>query len=134
MLFEADLVTYHGLYKTIQTEKLNIPAIDGRRTILSNHMPIMVPIELGVIETVNNGVLSHYAVSDGMVYFENNKATVVCDVIEDLADVDVDYYENRIKDANEKLSIARTDGDIKKASIQLARATNIINAAKKVRH
>lgn len=134
MLFEADLVTYHGLYKTIQTEKLNIPAIDGRRTILSNHMPIMVPIELGVIETANNGVLSHYAVSDGMVYFENNKATVVCDVIEDLADVDVDYYENRIKDANEKLSIARTDGDIKKASIQLARATNIINAAKKVRH
>ena len=134
MLFEADLVTCHGLYKTIQTEKLNIPAIDGRRTILSNHMPIMVPIELGVIETVNNGVLSHYAVSDGMVYFENNKATVVCDVIEDLADVDVDYYENRIKDANEKLSIARTDGDIKKASIQLARATNIINAAKKVRH
>lgn len=133
MLFSADLVTYRGLYKTIQTEKLNIPAIDGRRTILSNHMPIMIPIELGVIETVNNGSISHYAVSDGMVYFENNKATIVCDVIEDLANVDVDYYENRIKDANEKLEIARKDEDIRKATIQLARATNVINAAKKVK-
>lgn len=134
MLFDADLVTYRGLLKTIKTEKLNIPAIDGRRTILSNHMPIMVPIELGVIETANSGVLSHYAVSEGMVYFENNKATIVCDVIEDLDDVDIDYYENRIKDAKEKLSIARNDDDIKKASIQLARATNVINSAKRERH
>lgn len=134
MLFDTDLVTYRGLYKTIQTEKLNIPAIDGRRTILSNHMPIMIPIELGVIETIKNGELSHFAVSDGMVYFENNKATVVCDVIEDLADFNIEYYENRIKEANEKLQIARNDEDVKKATIQLTRATNVINASKKVRH
>lgn len=134
MVFDTDLVTYRGLIKTIQTEKLNIPAIDGRRTILSNHMPVMIPIELGVIETVNNGVLSHFAVSEGLVYFENNKATVICDVIEDLSNVDIDYYENRIKDAKEKLNIARNDNDVKKASIQLARATNVINAEKKVKH
>lgn len=133
MIFDVDLVTYRGLIKTIKTEKLNIPAIDGRRTILSNHMPVMIPIELGVIETLQNGKLQHYAASEGLVYFENNKATVVCDVIEDIDSVDLDYYESRIEDAKKTLEIAREDIDITKANIKLARATNIVNAAKKTR-
>lgn len=134
MLFDVEFVTYRGLSKMIQTDKLNIPAIDGRRTILSNHMPVMIPIEVGVIETSKDGVLGHYAVSDGIVYFENNKATVVCDVIEDISNVDLEYYENRIEDAKKKLEIARNDTDVMKANIQLARATNVINAANKNKH
>ena len=134
MLFDCDLVTYRGLLKTIQTDKLNIPAIDGRRTILSNHMPTMIPIELGVVETSVNGQLSHYAVSEGFVYFENNKATIVCDLIEDIDNVDIEKYEQRLIEAKQRLEIARNDADIKKANIQLTRATNVINAAKKVKH
>lgn len=134
MLFDAELITYHGLHKTIQTDKLNIPTSDGRRTILSNHMPVIIPLEVGVIETNNNGKLDHYAVSEGMVYFENNHAKIVCDVIENIEDVDIDYYENKLNMAKEKLQTARTDEDIKKASIQFARAANVIEAAKKNRH
>ena len=134
MLFDVDLLTYRGLYKTIQTDKLNIPTSEGRRTILSNHMPIIIPIDIGVIETNNNGVLSHFAVSEGILYFENNHATIVCDVVEDVSTVDVDYYEKRLQDAKERLSTARSDIDIKKATIQLTRAANIINAAKKTRN
>ena len=134
MLFDTDLITYRGLYKTIQTDKLNVPAIDGRRTILSNHMPVMVALENGVIETNNEGVLSHYAISDGILYFENNKATIICDVIEDIDSVDVDYYEKRMEDAKSKLSTSRDDEDIRRAKIKLARATNVLNATNKIRH
>lgn len=134
MLFDCDLVTYRGLLKTIKTEKLNVPAIDGRRTILSNHMPVMMPIEVGVIETIANGELSHYAVSDGIMYFENNKATVICDVIEDISNVNIEYYEQELAKAEETLKIARDDNDIKKANIQLTRAANVVNAAKRVNH
>lgn len=134
MLFDVDLITYRGKYKTVQTEKINFLSTDGRRTILSNHMPIIIPLEPGVIETNNNGILSHYVVSEGMLYFENNHGKIVCDLIEDIDTVDIDYYEARINDANEKLSIARSDADIKKATIQLTRATNVIRAAKKTRN
>ena len=134
MVFDCDLVTYRGLLKTIHTEKLNIPAIDGRRTILSNHMPVMIPIEVGVIETIEDGKQAHYAVSDGIVYFEDNRAIVICDVIEDISSVDLEYYEKRIVDAKEKLEIAREDLDVKKANIQLARAANVVNAAKKTKN
>lgn len=131
MLFDTEFVTYHGDYKIVQTDKLNIPTKDGRRTILSNHMPIMIPIDMDVIETNNNGVLSHFAVSEGILYFKDNHATIVCDVIEDIETVDLDYYEQRLSDAKKELEQARTDVDIKKANIQLARATNIIKAAGK---
>lgn len=134
MLFDTDLITYRGLYKTIQTDKLNVPAIDGRRTILSNHMPVMVALDDGVIETNNEGVLSHFAVSEGILYFENNKATIICDVIEDLKDVDVKYYEKRMNDAKDSLATSRNDDDIRRAKIKLARATNVIKAASKVKN
>lgn len=134
MLFETDLITYRGLYKTIQTDKLNVPSTDGRRTILSNHMPIMLSLETGVIETNKEGKLSHYAISEGILYFENNKATIICDVIEDLENVDAKYYEKRIEEAKEKLSTARNDDDINRAKIKLARATNVINATRKIKN
>ena len=133
MLFDTDLVTYRGLYKTIQTDKLNIPAIDGRRTILSNHMPVMIPLDNGVIETNNEGTLTHYVVSEGMLYFENNKATIVCDVIEDINDVDIKFYEEKLQKAKNRIENARSDFDVRKATVQLARATNIINSTKKAR-
>ena len=134
MEFSTDFITYRGAYKTISTNKLNVPCIDGRRTILSNHMPIILPLDNGVIETNEDGKLNHYAVSEGMLYFENNKATIVCDVIEDLDKVDVAYYEKRLEDAKNDLSVARTDIDIKKATIKLTRATNVVKAAKNTRH
>ena len=133
MIFDADLITYRGLYKTIQTEKLNVPCIDGRRTVLSNHMPILMPLDNGVIETSKEGKLSHFVVSEGFLYFENNKATIVCDVIEDIDDVNIEYYEERLIDAKNQLSTARNDADIKKATIKLTRATNVIKATKKSR-
>lgn len=133
MLFDTDLVTYRGLYKTIQTNKLNIPAIDGRRTILSNHMPVMIPLDNGVIETNNEDTLTHYVVSEGMLYFENNKATIVCDVIEDINDVDIKFYEEKLQKAKNRIENARSDFDVRKATVQLARATNIVNSTKKAR-
>ena len=90
MLFKVDLITYRGVYRTVETEKLNIPTSEGRRTILSNHMPIMIPITVGVIETANKNELSHYAINSGVLYFENNVAEIVADSIVDVAEIDVD--------------------------------------------
>ena len=130
MQFSVDLITYRGLYKTIETDKLNLPTSDGRRTILSNHMPVIIPIELGVIETHNNEGLFHYASSEGMVYFENNKATVVCDTIIDINEADIDYYEERLENAKKELKQARNDEDIKRANIKILRAANILKHSK----
>ena len=84
MQFKVDFITYLGIYRTIETEKLNVPTSEGRRTILSNHMPIMLSLGLGVVETEEEGKLKHYVVNNGVLYFENNVAEIVADNVVDI--------------------------------------------------
>ena len=126
MLFKVDFITYNGIYRSIQTDKLNLPAIDGRRTLLSNHMPTMIPIEIGVVETSRDGKPSYWAVSDGMVMFENNVATVLCDEI-----INVEEAQAAIAKAQKRLEGASRESDIMRARIMLARATNLIDLKNK---
>ncbi len=127
MLFKVDFITYNGIYRSIQTDKLNLPAIDGRRTLLSNHMPTIIPIEIGVIETSQDDKPSYWAVSDGMVMFENNVATVLCDEIINVAEINVEEAQAAIAKAQKRLEGASRESDIMRARIMLARATNLLD-------
>lgn len=130
MLFDLDLITYKGLYKTIKTEKINFNSKDGNRTILSNHIPIIIPVEMGTIETLENNKLSHYATNEGILFFENNKAKLICDDIIDINDVDIDFYSKKVEEEKKILSTSKKETDIKTANIRILRSMNKINAAK----
>jgi len=131
MPFTTKFITYQGLYRTIQTEKLNLPTEEGRRTILPNHMPIMLPIKVGVIETLENNVLIHYAITEGMLMFENNEATILADSIFTIEDINIEKAEHSLKKAQEKLAASSKEADIMRAKIALARATNLIEVKNK---
>ena len=133
MLFRADFITYKGIYRTIETEKLNIPTSEGRRTILSNHMPIMLPITVGVIETAQNGVLSHYAINRGVLYFENNVAEIVADSIVDVKEIDVDLASREKQKYEERIAASRDENEINRAKQRLEINLNLLQAAEKYR-
>ena len=63
-MITAKLVTYRGLYRTIEVDSINLPSVEGRRGILPNHMPIMIPVEIGIMETVADGQKKRYAISE----------------------------------------------------------------------
>ena len=124
MLFKVDFITYEGVYRTIETEKLNIPTSEGRRTILSNHMPLIIPMQIGVIETAKDGVLSHYAVSNAVLYFKDNVGEIIADSV-----VDVAYKErDRMTDYIQK---ARREYEKILFKYKLEVANNLISAAKR---
>ena len=133
MLFKADFITYRGIYQTIETEKLNIPTSEGRRTILSNHMPIMIPITAGVIETSKNGVLSHYVINRGVLYFENNVAEIVGDSIVDVAEIDVDLANREKQKYEERIAESRNENEIAQARQRMEVVENLLKAAEKYR-
>ncbi len=131
MLFKADLITYHGVYRTIETEKLNVPTPEGRRTILSNHMPIMLPLEIGIMETSNAGKLSHYAINGGVLYFRDNRAELVLNNVVDVEEIDLDKVMKEIEKVNNKMKKARTENERLRIKYQLEVAENQLAAIRK---
>ncbi len=130
-MLSVKLVTYQGDYKTLEVDSINLPTPQGRRGILPNHMPIMLPIDIGVMYVKINGQQQRYTVSKGVFYFENNEATLLADTIEDVDEIDVDRAEIAKSKAEERLKSASKEIDIRRAEIALAKAVNRINAAKK---
>ena len=131
MLFKVDLITYRGVYRTVETEKRNIPTSEGRRTILSNHMPIMIPITVGVIETANKNELSHYAINSGVLYFENNVAEIVADSIVDFAEIDVELARREKKKYEDRIAESRNENEINRAKQRMEIVENLLRAAEK---
>lgn len=127
-MFKLTIMTYKGIYKEVDCDSCNLPSIDGRRGILPNHMPIMMPVEIGVLHTVENGETKRYAISDGMFYFENNEATLLVDTIEDVVDIDIVRARRAKEKAEEKMREAQSESDIRRAQVALKKAINRISA------
>ena len=131
MAFKVDLITYEGVYKSFESAKLNVPTSEGRRTILSNHMPIMMPLEIGVIETDEDGILRHYAINGGVLYFKDNVAELVADNVVDVAEIDIERaYRDKEKES-ERLKKVRRENERIRAEHKIEVAENLIRAAEK---
>ena len=131
MLFKVDFITYEGVYRTIEMEKLNIPTSEGRRTILSNHMPIIMPLQIGVVETLEGKELKHYAVNNGVLYFKDNVAEIVADSVIDVNDIDVDQAKKEKQMAEENLKSTKREYEKFRDRNKLEVAKNLINAEEK---
>ncbi len=130
MEFKTDLITYEGVYRTISTEKLNLPTSEGRRTILANHMAIMMPLQIGVIETKEAGALKHYAINGGVLYFKNNVAEIVADSIVDVEEIDIEQAQAEKEKEEERFANARRENERLRAQIKINVAENLIKAAR----
>ena len=115
MEFKVDFTTYLGIYRTIMTEKLNVPTSEGRRTILSNHMPIMMSLSLGLVETLEDDESHYYIVNNGVLYFENNEAEIVADNVIDINEIEVERAKASLEKAKKNLEKAKRPNDIARA-------------------
>lgn len=129
MKFRTNFITYLGTYRSIETEKLNIPTSEGRRTILSNHMPIMIPMGIGVIETLEDGELHHYIVNNGVLYFEKNVAEIVADNIVNVNEIDIERSKTALVKYEETLKKAKRENERIRAKEKLDIAKVMIKAA-----
>ena len=132
MEFKTDLITYMGVYRTIETEKLNLPTSEGRRTILANHMAIMIPLDIGIIETEEKGVLKHYVTNGGVVYFKDNVAEVIADSIIDVEEINIEEELVEKAKQEEKLANARRENERIRAKTTLEVVELRIETAKRI--
>lgn len=128
-MITVKMITPEGMYKTTHTRILNLDTIDGQRGILSNHMPIVLMLKIGTMSTEEEGVRNRYTISGGMMYFENNVATVLSDSIENVKDIDVGRAEQARARAEKRLKSGSKDLDVRRAEVALQRALNRIKAS-----
>ena len=80
-MIKTKIVTPEGVYKEFESAQLNVRSTDGERGILPNHMPLVLMLEISRLETKENGQKKQYAIAGGMLYFQNNIATILVDSI-----------------------------------------------------
>ena len=127
-MFKIRVYTYKGLFWEMEADSINLPTPDGRRGVLPNHMPIMLPVDVGVVDIVVNGQTEKYTIAEGIFYFENNEAILISDNVENVKDINIEETRAAEQRARERLDHATKESDIRRAEIALQKAINKINA------
>lgn len=121
------IVTPSGLYKETECSILNVKTIDGQRGILSNHMPLVTMLEIGGMNYVSDKGREEFAVAGGMLYFQDNVATLLVNAIESKDEIDLARALSAKQRAEERLAHKDSNLDIKRAELALKRAINRIS-------
>lgn len=133
-LFKVNVVTPDGLIYSHCSSIIDMRAIDGQRSIMYNHVPLLTPLAIGDVKIKRgremNQVVDHIAVSGGYIEFSNNVATIIADSAERARNIDVsraqaakERAEKRMKEAREK----HDERSLERAQIALRRAVNRIS-------
>lgn len=121
-MFKLRVVLPTGMYLEEDVDAVTVPTIDGQRTLLSNHMATVLPIELGIMYTKKKGEKTHYYISDGAFTFDNNIATLLLSTIENEAEIDFARAERARERAQERITQYEETIDMVRAEAALKRA------------
>ena len=128
-MINVKIITPNGLYKEFETPFLNITSKDGERGILEHHVPVCFMLDIGKLETNENGIDNVYAINGGMFYFEKGNANILVDTIEFKDDIDVLRAEASRDRSLDRLEKRDSNLDLRRAEAALKRAMNRIKIA-----
>lgn len=128
-MIKIKIVTPNGVYDELEASQINFRCTDGDRGLLPNHMPIVFMLEISRLELIINGKRKQYSIAGGMLYFENNFATILVDAIESQEDIDVERAKAAKERAEGRINGKDPNIDLKRAEIALHRALNRLNVS-----
>ncbi|NLC96019.1 MAG: ATP synthase F1 subunit epsilon [Erysipelotrichaceae bacterium] len=123
-MIHCEIVTPSGKYKEFDTPILNVVTIDGQRGILPSHVPLVTILEVSKLSSVEKGEREEYAVSGGLLYFENDVAKILTDSIESKGEIDEERAIKARDRAMEYLKEKDESIDLKRAEFALKKAIN----------
>ena len=128
-MIKTKIVTPDGLYKEVECSIINCCSTDGWRGILPNHMPIVLMLTISRLELVIDGNKEQFAIAGGMLYFENNVATILVDAIESKDEIDIERANQAKQRAEDRIKNKEENIDLRRAEVALKRAINRINVS-----
>ena len=119
------VVTPEGLAKEMDTTILNVVSTVGQLGILSRHVPLVTPLAISRMITEESDGRKEYAVAGGLLYFENDLATILTDAIESKEEIDLLRAEEAKQRAEARLDDPNMD--MRRAEVALKKAINRIS-------
>ena len=122
-----DLVSPERLLLSEEADMVTVPGTDGYFGVLAGHMPLITTLKPGVID-VTGGTQGdrRFFVLGGFAEVTTTKLTVLAEEAMRLEDVDSVGLEERIKDAEEDILLAKNETD-------RARAVDTVDALRTLR-
>lgn len=122
-----DLVSPERLLLSDAADMVTVPGTEGYMGVMAGHAPIISTLRPGTInvEGATDGDI-RYFVRGGFAEITAQKITVLAEEAIPLADVNVATLDQRIKDAEEDVTAAKSDAD-------KARAIEMLDDLKQVR-
>lgn len=123
-----DLVSPERLVLSEEADMVTIPGTDGYMGVLAGHMPLITTLKPGVIDVAGGASIGdrRFFVLGGFAEVTPTKVTVLAEEAMPMADVDSVALEERIRDAEEDILLAKTETD-------RARAVFTVDALKTLR-
>jgi F-type H+-transporting ATPase subunit epsilon len=129
-MFELTMLTMDGKKHTEEIERISLPTDDGIRTILANHMPAVLPVEIGKLLLINGNEREEVVVSEGIFNFKENDAHLFVRTFEFAHEIDEARAERAKKRAEERLATELTEREFQEEELALKRAITRISAVR----
>ena len=113
-----DLVSPERLLLSTEAEMVTIPGSEGDMGVMAGHMPLISTLRPGVI-AVSGGSDQRFYVLGGFAEVNPGKLTVLADEAVPVAELDAATLDQRIKNADEDVALAKSDGERAKAQESL---------------
>ena len=116
------IVTPERIVVEEEVEALYCQTTDGMIGILPHHIPLVTPLDIGVLSYVKEGKKLPLAVMGGLLNTDGKRITVLSDVAELGSEIDVARAQDAKTRAEAKLKAKKDRNEVTTAQKALARA------------
>lgn len=119
MPMHLEIVTAERVVLSDDVDQINAPTKDGRVGILPRHMPLLTLLDVGQLDIIKGGDVTHYALSGGFMEVLPNRVTILADTVERADEIDEARAEEARRRAEERLAERRSEQDMLVAEARL---------------
>jgi len=125
---KVNIVTPDGPVYDSEVNMIIANTTSGELGLLPGHIPMVAPLQVGVIRLKTEGKTDIVAVSGGFIEVRPDQVSILAPSAEVSSTIDVNRAKEAMKRAEERLNLTKQDDiDFKRAELALRRATNRIN-------
>ncbi|KNF09713.1 ATP synthase epsilon chain AtpC [Gottschalkia purinilytica] len=127
--FTLEIVTPDRKFFEEEVTMVVARGVEGDIAILKNHIPIVTPLDIGIVKIKNGNEEKKAAIAGGYMEVTKEKTTIVTDSAEWPEEIDVERAKRAKERAENRLNKDKSEIDVARAELALKKALNRIGIA-----